>query len=172
GDGGDALGAERDAPDALERAAADGRVDPVDSDVLIARGSEDRDPAGAAVRDRVRDETVDLGVERVGRVEVALDRHVHEVDVVRRAGADEPGEDPARESAEAGGQHLVRGDPYAGRDAVGSETVRGAGDPARNPGAVTLEVAVAAIAQAGAVDVAETEELAQVVARDEVAAQV
>src|SRR5207237_3981055 len=84
----------------------------------------------------------------------------------------EPGEDPAREAAEAGGKHLVRGDPNSRRDAVGGETVRGAGDPARDPGAVTFEVAVAAIAQAGVVDVAKTEELAQVVARDEVSTQV
>ena len=82
-----------------------------------------------------------------------------------------PGEDPGREPAEPGGENLVGADAHAGGDAVGGEAVRGAGDPARHPGAVALEVAVAAVAQAGAVDVTEAEERLQVVARDEVPAE-
>ena len=90
-----------------------------------------------------------------------------------RVGArgDEAGEDPGREPAEPGRENLVGADAHTGGDAVGGEAVRGAGDPARDPGAVALEVAVAAVAQPGAVDDAEAEERLQVVAGDEVAAE-
>ena len=85
--------------------------------------------------------------------------------------ASEARDDPAREPAEAGREHLVGADLDAGRDAVRREAVQRAGDAARDPGAVALEVAVAAVAQPRAVDVAKPEERAQVGAGDEVAAE-
>src|SRR4029453_4170251 len=99
------------------------------------------------------------------------DGHVPDIDPRVGAGRDEAGQDPAREAAEAGREHLVGADPHARGDAVRGEAVQRAGDAARDPGAVALEVAVAAVAQALAVDDAEPVEGDQVRARDEVAAE-
>ena len=125
----------------------------------------------AAVVDRVGEEQEVLDRGLVGGVDVALDRHVHDVDARVGARGDETAEHPAREPAESGREHLVGADPDARCDAVRGEAVQRAGDAARHPGAVTLEVAVAAVAQALAVDHAEAEERPQVVAGDEVAAE-
>src|SRR4029453_2905512 len=128
-------------------------------------------PAREAVVDRVREEEVVVGVKGVVRVHVALDRQVHDVDSRVGASGDEAREDPRREPAEPGRENLVGADAHARGDAVGGEAVGGAGDSARDPGAVALEVAVAAVAQAAPVDDAEAEKGLQVIAGDEVAAQ-